>query len=86
MKSLPPNEKHQKIMREFKEVLFKHKDDLTPSEMLAVAAQLVGQVLALQNQTLMTPAAAMSIVAANIESGNQAVIDGLLNEPTAGSA
>jgi hypothetical protein len=55
----------------------KHKDDITPMEMLAVAAQVVGMLLALQDQRKITVAQALAVVQANIEEGNQAAIAGM---------
>lgn len=59
---------------------------LTPLEMLAVAANMVGKLVAMQDQRTTTPAMAMEIVAKNIEYGNQMVIDQLAKGPSAGQA
>ena len=53
------------------------KHDLTPPEMLAVAANLVGKLIAMQDQRTMSQGLAMRIVGKNIEIGNQQVMDGL---------
>ena len=71
--------KHMAFRDELVAVLKKHGDALTAPEMLALASHLVGQLVALQDQRAMSPDRAMQIVAANIEQGNQEVLDGLLN-------
>ena len=71
--------KHTAFRDDLVGVLRKHGDQLTAAEMLALAAHLTGQLVALQDQRAMTPSQAMEIVAANIEQGNQEVIDGLLD-------
>lgn len=56
-------------------------DQLSPPDQLAVVAYLIGQLIGLQDQRVMTSAMAMDIVIANIEAGNQALVDGLINAP-----
>ena len=51
--------------------------DAPARELLAVAANLVGKLVAMQDQRTMTPAEAMEIVAMNIEHGNKQVLDQL---------
>ena len=46
--------------------------------MLAVTSHLVGQIIALQDQTKITSKMALEIVSANIEKGNSEVIEPLL--------
>lgn len=56
-------------------------DDLSAEELLAVAAAFVGQMIALQDQTKITPEQAMDLVARNIEAGNMAAIQHHLGNP-----
>lgn len=63
----------------------KHAAKLSSAELLAIAANMVGKMIALQDQRAMTPAEAMEIVANNIEYGNQTVVRNLA-EGKAGSA
>lgn len=58
---------------------------LTPPVMLALASQLVGNLIALQDQTRYTGEAVMEIVVQNVQLGNSAVIDTFLGN-TAGNA
>jgi hypothetical protein len=48
--------------------------------MCAVVAHLLGQLIALQDQTRFTPDQVMTLVAQNIETGNQEVLANLLTE------
>ena len=54
-----------------------YADKLGPEGMLAVAAALVGQLMALQDQRTMTPVMAMDIVDKNIENANHEMTDAL---------
>lgn len=58
-------------------LLNKHAAKLTAFELLAVAANLVGKLVAMQDQRLITPQLAMETVAQNLEVGNQQVIEEL---------
>lgn len=51
-------------------LLHKRQADVTAEEMLAIASNIVGKLVALQDQRYMTPAMAMEIVALNVENGN----------------
>lgn len=51
---------------------------LPAQDLLAVASQLVGQLVAMQDRRKMSPEDAMAVVAANIESANAAVINALV--------
>lgn len=43
---------------------------ISPMQVLAIAANMVGKLVALQDQRKVTPAEAMELVAKNIEEGN----------------
>lgn len=60
-------------------------DSVTPMEQLAVAAYLVGQLIALQDQERVTPEMAMALVEANMQAGNADVID-FMNATPGGTA
>lgn len=74
---IEPKGKHRAFRDDLVSVLRKHGDALSAEEMLALAAHLVGQLVALQDQRSMTPDRAMTIVARNIEQGNLEVLAGL---------
>lgn len=66
------------------QLMRKHSDKLTALEMLAVAANLVGKLVAMQDQRTITPQLAMETVALNLDAGNRDVLDQL--SKTAGQA
>jgi hypothetical protein len=53
--------------------------DIPALEILALASQIVGNLIALQDQRAVTPDQALDVVWSNINLGNQAMIAGLLN-------
>lgn len=67
----------QTYVDDLKAVLAKH-EHLTPMEMLAGASHLVGTLVALQDQTKVTPGMAMQLVSANIERGNAEALTDLM--------
>lgn len=52
----------------------KHADKMTSMELLAIAANVVGKLVAMQDQTTVSPAMAMEVVARNIQLGNHEVL------------
>lgn len=76
--------RHQTFKRDVDKLLKKHCARLPPDHLLAVAAQVVGQIVALQDQRTMTGERAMAIVAENIQEGNRAIMETLAK--TKGSA
>jgi hypothetical protein len=74
-----PEPKHVAFRDDLVAVLRRHGGALEASEMLALAAHLVGQIIALQDQQTMSPERAMEIVARNIEQGNSEILSGLLD-------
>jgi hypothetical protein len=68
---------HEVAYQELANLLRKHADKLTSLEILAVGANMVGKLIALQDQRTVTPELAMKVVAANIEMGNRHLIGDL---------
>lgn len=68
---------HEVAFQDVHALLAKHADKLTAAEMLAVAANLVGKLIAFQDQRRMTPEEAMKIVRLNIEEGNRQAVEHL---------
>lgn len=66
---------HEAFYQDLAELLRKHTADLPAIEMLAVAANMVGKLVALQDQRTITPEIAMKTVAENIQAGNRQVLD-----------
>jgi hypothetical protein len=70
---------HEATYQELCAIINRHASELSPVEILAVAANMVGKLVALQDQRTMSPDRAMQIVAKNIEAGNKQVLDSLAN-------
>jgi len=72
-----PSAEHHAFRTDAIALLDKHAGHLDKKEMLALAAHLVGQIIAMQDQRTMRPDMAMEIVARNIEVGNAEVLANL---------
>lgn len=68
---------HEVAYQDLCALVNKHAADMSALELLAVAANMLGKLVALQDQRKVTPATAMEIVAQNIEHGNKQVLDQL---------
>lgn len=77
MKRVTVDERHKKFEQGIKDAMAATVDDLTGEEMLAILSQVLGQLIALQDQRTMTSERAMLIVATNIEAGNASVLANL---------
>lgn len=75
---------HEVAYADLVALVSKHAGKLTSLEVLAIAANMVGKLVALQDQRTITPQIAMETVAQNLEAGNQDVLDQL--SKTAGRA
>lgn len=75
---------HEVAFQDLAALVSKHADKLSPLEMLAVAANMLGKLVAMQDQRTVTPAHAMEVVARNLEIGNRQVISDLLTRTPAG--
>lgn len=84
MKNIAPTKADQALRDDIMALIKRHLHPDTSERVLAIASQVVGQCLALQDQRKMTKDMAFEIVMANIELGNQGVIASLQN--TKGSA
>jgi hypothetical protein len=79
MKLRPAKDAHEVAYQDLAKLLRKHATDITSLELLAVAANMVGKILAMQDQTTTTPEAAMKVIAENLEHGNRQVVEALKN-------
>ena len=66
---------HEVLYQDLCTLVSKHSDKLTALEMLAVAANMLGKLIALQDQRTITPDMAMEIVIKNMEDGNAQVVE-----------
>lgn len=64
---------------ELAQLMDKHGHDLTAPEMLALASNLVGKLIAMQDQQIVSPQAALDLVWNNIQQGNIEVVTSLAN-------
>ena len=74
-----PQPEHKELYKDLCELLKKFSDKLTSEEVLAIAANMLGKIVALQDQRTMTREKALKIIIANLELGNQQVIAELSN-------
>lgn len=65
---------HEVAYQDLCALVNKHADQLSSLELLAVAANMLGKLVALQDQRKVTPAMALEVIAQNIEHGNQQVL------------
>lgn len=72
------NPAHEVAYQDICQLVNKHASQLSAIELLAVAANMLGKLLALQDQRTTTSEMAMEVVARNIETGNQQAIDQLM--------
>jgi len=73
----PPRPEYEVFYQEMVELLRRHEATLTPPELLAIASNMVGKLMAMQDQRTMSRTRAIKIVQKNIEVGNAQVIDAL---------
>lgn len=67
-------------------VLDKHAGKLPADHMLSLAAHMVGQIVAMQDQRVMTPADAIDLVKKNMERGNREAARGIHKPAVEGAA
>lgn len=65
---------HEVAYQDICALVSKHANKLSSIELLAVAANMIGKLVAMQDQRTITPSVAMETVARNIEAGNQMVL------------
>lgn len=70
---------HQVAYEDLAELLRKHADSVTKEELLAIAANMLGKIVALQDQRITSRERALEIVGRNIELGNAEMIE-LVNQ------
>lgn len=76
---------HEEFYQDLADILGKYAGKLSAEETLAIASNMLGKIIALQDQRTTTKDRAMKIVCANIEMGNQHIV-GELDIKTEGEA
>ena len=77
MKLQTAKPEHEVAYQDLCALVSKHADRLSAVELLAIAANMLGKLVAMQDQRALTPKQAMELVATNIERGNQQVLEQL---------
>lgn len=77
MKTVKAKPEHEVAYQDLTELVRKHADKMTALELLAVAANMLGKLVAMQDQRRITPSQAMEVVGTNIEAGNAQIIEQL---------
>ena len=65
---------HEVAYQDICALVNKHADKLSALELLAIAGNMIGKLIALQDQRTVSPEMAMETVAKNIEFGNQQIL------------
>ncbi len=68
------NPQHEIAYQDIAALVRRHGEHLSAVEMLAIAANMLGKLCALQDQRVFTPAMVMEIVVQNVEEGNRQAI------------
>ncbi len=68
---------HEVAYQDLVQLVNKHADKLSSLELLAIGANMVGKLVALQDQRTTTPELALQVVSKNIEHGNMTVVQQL---------
>lgn len=71
---------HEVVYQELVALCSKHAEKLEPIEILAIAANMLGKLVAGQDQRVTTPEQAMEVVVMNMELGNQQAL-AILDKP-----
>lgn len=79
MSTIPANDTHTAFRDAVVQAMQPFKEKLSAVEILALTSHLVGQLIALQDQTKYTPGQVIALVRNNIELGNKEVVDDLRN-------
>ena len=78
MKTANPTHADKALREDILKLIRNHLFPNTPERVLAIASQVVGQALALQNPVTLGKTAAIELIQANIEKGNQDYVNTLL--------
>lgn len=77
MRVQKPTPAHRAFRDDALALLRKHAGHLDATDMLALSAHMVGQIVAMQDQRKVTRDMALQVIMDNIEQGNREVLDGL---------
>ena len=77
---------HEVVYQDLVKLLRRHAHKVSSAELLAIGANMLGKIIALQDQRTMSREDALRIVADNIEFGNFQVLDLLRKGTPEGTA
>ena len=77
MKTIRTGVDHDAFRQDVLNVLAKHGSQLDAEEMLALLANMTGQMAAMMDQRKFTPKQVKDLIAENLQYGNKAVVDKL---------
>jgi len=69
---------HEVLYQDLVKLLGRHADKVTSEEVLAIGANMLGKLLAYQDQRTMTRERGLDIIIKNIEEGNQQAVAELM--------
>lgn len=75
---------HEVAYQDLCKLVSKHADKLSALELLAVASNMIGKLIAMQDQRTVTRDKALDVLIKNLELGNVQVLDQLKNSKGAG--
>lgn len=78
-KAVQPKPEHEVAYQDIVNLLYKNSGNTSKLEILAIAAQLVGKLIAMQDQRVVNTDQALELVLQNIELGNQQVVAMLMS-------
>ena len=71
--------RHEVAYQDLCKLVSKHAAELKAVQLLAIAGNMVGKLVAMQDQRTMTAEGAIEIVLFNLQAGNQQVLDQILD-------
>jgi hypothetical protein len=81
-KKIAPETTHMVFRKALEKAIGTEGKDLDAAVILAILSHMVGQVVAMQDQRKYTSEMVMTLVAQNIEQGNQEMVDSLMSGGT----
>lgn len=79
MSALTAKPEHEVLYQDLAKLLSRHAAKMTSEEMLAIGANMLGKLLAYQDQRTMTRERGLEIIIHNIEMGNQQAVAEVMN-------
>lgn len=79
MSAIVARPEHEVLYQELARLIGRHAEAMSSEEVLAVGANMLGKLLAFQDQRTTTHARAMQIIIHNIELGNQQAVAEVMN-------